>query len=147
MFKHILIPTDGSPTADKALQAGIDFARKARAKVTIFTAVPEYQPPAETDVMARHAVSMAEHERKSADRADAILVRAAQRLRAGGVQCDTAFVQSDRPYQAIAEAAERHGCDLVLMSSHGRRGFARLWHGSETHDLLTHSSIPTLVFR
>lgn len=147
MYRHILIPTDGSPTAAKAVQAGIDFAREAKARVTLFTAVPEYQPPGEGEVMSRRVLPMWEHERISAEKAESVLGPAAQQLRAAGVQCETAFAQSDHPYQAIVEAAERLGCDLILMSSHGRNGLAGLWHGSKTHEVLTHSSIPTLVYR
>jgi nucleotide-binding universal stress UspA family protein len=147
MYKHILIPTDGSATAAKAIASGLEFARETKARVTLFTAVPEYQVPSESDVMARKVLPLWEHERISGEKAEAVLGPAAQQLRAAGVQCETAFAQSDHPYQAIVEAAERHGCDLILMSSHGRHGLAGLWHGSETNEVLTHSSIPTLVYR
>ena len=119
MYKHILIPIDGSPTADKAIEAGIEFARGANAKVTLFTAVPEYEPPGEAELMARRAISLWDHERISRDKAQAILRPAAERY---------------------AEFAQR-------MSSHGRRGLSELWYGSETHAVLKHSSIPTLVYR
>jgi len=147
MYKHILIPTDGSATADKAVEAGIQFARDASAKVTLFTAVPEYKAPSEAEIMGHHVVSLHEHERRSRDKAEAILNLAAERVRAVGLQCDTAFAQSDRPHQAIIEAAESRGCDLILMSSHGRSGLSELWYGSETRSVLTHSRIPTLVYR
>jgi nucleotide-binding universal stress UspA family protein len=147
MYKHILIPTDGSKTAAKAVEAGIDFAREARAKVTLFTAVPEYKPPSEAEILGRHVVSLEEHERRSLEKADAVLDPAAQQVRAAGVECETAFAESDHPYQAIIEAAERRGCDLIVMSSHGRHGLAALWHGSETREVLAHSRIPTLVYR
>lgn len=147
MYKHILIPTDGSPTADKAVDAGIEFARAAKAKVTLFTAVPEYQPPNESEIMQRNVVSLWDHERISRDKAQAILQPAAERVRAAGIECDTAYGESDQPYRAIIEAAQSHGCDLILMSSHGRQGLAELWHGSETREVLTHSRIPTLVYR
>ena len=147
MYKHILIPTDGSPTATKAVDSGIEFARETKARVTLFTAVPEYQPPGEAEVMGRRVTSLWEHERESREKAAQILEPAAARMRAAGVECDTDFVQADRPYQAIADAAARHGCDLILMSSHGRTGLAELWYGSETRDVLTHSNIPTLVYR
>jgi len=148
MYKHILIPIDGSPTADKAVEAGIEFARGARAKVTLFTAVPEYQPPSEADMMSRRkVVSLWDHERISRDNAQAILRPAAERLRAAGIDCDTAYAECNRPHEAIIDAARAHGCDLILMSSHGRRGLSELWYGSETHAVLKHSSIPTLVYR
>jgi nucleotide-binding universal stress UspA family protein len=147
VYKHILIPIDGSPTADKAVQAGVDFARGAKARVTLFTAVPEYQPPGDAELLARRAVSLWDHERLSRDKAQAILQPAAERLRAAGIECQTAYAECNRPHEAIIDAARAHGCDLILMSSHGRRGLSELWYGSETHAVLKHSSIPTLVYR
>ncbi len=147
MYKHILIPTDGSPTADKAVDAGIDFARQAGARITWFTAVPEYRLPSEGELVSRKFVSIAEHDRRSRETAEQVLDRPTSRAQAAGIDCDSDFVQSDHPYQAIIEAAERHGCDLILMASHGRHGLSALVYGSETRDVLTHSSIPTLVYR
>ena len=147
MYKHILIPIDGSATADKAIEAGIEFARSAKAKVTLFTAVPEYQPPGDAELMARRVISLWDHERISRDRAQAILRPAAERLRAAEVECATAYAECNRPHEAIIDAARAHCCDLILMSSHGRRGLSELWYGSETHAVLEHSSIPTLVYR
>ena len=147
MYKHILIPTDGSETADKAVLAGIDYAREVGAKVTLFTAVPEYRIPSQGEMMAHQALSLAEHERNSRQKADAILAPAARRAGAAGVTCETDYAQSDFPSQAIIAAARKNGCDAIFMSSHGRKGLAKLWHGSETIDVLTHSDIPTLVYR
>jgi nucleotide-binding universal stress UspA family protein len=147
MYSHILFPIDGSATADKAIEAGIEFARSAKAKVTLFTAVPEYEPPGDAELMARRVISLWDHERISRDRAQAILRPAAERLRAAGVECATAYAECNRPHEAIIDAARAHCCDLILMSSHGRRGLSELWYGSETHAVLKHSSIPTLVYR
>jgi nucleotide-binding universal stress UspA family protein len=148
MYKHILIPTDGSDTADKAVQAGIQFAREAKAKVTWFTAVPEYEMPTQAEIMSRHhVVTPDEHELRSRDAAEAIFGGIAERAREAGIEFDTDYVQSDEPYRAIIEAARRHGCDLIFMSSHGRHGLSALMHGSQTQDVLSHSTIPTLVYR
>ena len=147
MYKHILIPTDGSETAERAIDAGITFASEAKAKVTLFTAVPEYQPPSEAEVFGRRVVSLWDHERMSRDKAQAILEPAAARMRAAGLEVDTAFAESDRPYQAIIDTAKGRGCDLILMSSHGRHGVSELWYGSQTREVLSHSQIPTLVYR
>ena len=147
MFKHILIPTDGTEVAAKAVEAGIAFAREAKAKVTLFTAVPEYQMPGQSEIMAKRVETPAEHDERSRGIAKAILDEAAERARAAGVEVDTDYAQNDFPYRAIVQAAEGHGCDLILMSSHGRHGFAELWHGSQTHDVLRHSKVPTLVYR
>ena len=146
MYKHILIPTDGSPTADKAVEAGFEFARESHARVTLFTAVPEYELPTEADMMARRAVSLDEHERVSRVKARKILDAAAARADEG-VEVATDYAQSNRPYEAIIDAARRNGCDVIFIGSHGRKGLQELWHGSQAHDVLTHSDIPTLVYR
>jgi nucleotide-binding universal stress UspA family protein len=147
MYKHILIPTDGTDTAAKAVDAGLAFARESGAKVTLFTAVPEYRTPGESDIIARRFTTPDEHQARSRAIANGILGEAASRARKAGVDADTDFVESDFPYRAIIAAAAGHGCDLIVMASHGRHGFAELWHGSQTHDVLTHSTIPTLVYR
>ncbi|HEX5768037.1 MAG TPA: universal stress protein [Burkholderiales bacterium] len=147
MYKHILIPTDGSEVAEKAIAQGIEFAREAKARVTLFTAVPEYEPPSEAQVFARRVVSIAEHARECEQTAKQILERPAQLARAAGLQFDTDYEQSNQPWQAIVDAAKRHGCDAIFMASHGRKGLSRLVHGSQTVDVLTHSDIPTLVVR
>jgi nucleotide-binding universal stress UspA family protein len=147
MYKHILIPTDGSAIADKAVEAGIEFAREAQAQVTLFTAVPEYEVPTAGELMSRRASSLSAHEELSRRKAAAILGPAQSRARAAGVACDTDFALDDRPYHAIIEAAKRHGCDAIFMSTHARQGLAKLWYGSETAEVLEHSDIPTLVYR
>ena len=148
MYKHILIPTDGSETAEKAVEAGIEFAREAHAKVTWFTAVPEYQLPSQAAIMShQEVITPDEHARRSRDKAEALFAKLAERARKAGVECDTDFAQSDQPYEAIIEAAKRHGCDLIFMASHGRSGLSALVHGSQTSGVLTHSAIPTLVYR
>jgi nucleotide-binding universal stress UspA family protein len=147
MYKHILIPTDGSPIAEKAVAAGLDYAREAGASVVFFTAMPEYQVPSEAELMARHAMPLYEYERKSREQAAAILEKVAALAKSANVPCETDFALNDHPSRAIIEAAERHRCDAIFMSTHARTGFAKLLHGSETQDVLVNSSIPTLVCR
>jgi nucleotide-binding universal stress UspA family protein len=147
MYKHILIPTDGSQLSDKAIEAGIAFAHSIRARVTGFTAVPEYQVPSQNELMARHGMSLEQYELEARRHAEAALQRIADRARAAGVDYDAEFVQSDRPHEAIIRAAQKHGCDLIFMASHGRRGISALVHGSQTQAVLANSTIPTLVYR
>ena len=147
MYSHILIPTDGSEVAEKAVSAGIDFARDAGAKVTLFTAVPEYEPPSEVQVLARNVMSVADHARKSERLAHGVLAPAVEKARAAQLTFDTAFSQSNQPWQAIIDAANRYGCDAIFMASHGRKGLPAVWHGSQTREVLTHSKVPTLVYR
>jgi nucleotide-binding universal stress UspA family protein len=147
MYKHILIPTDGSELSEKAIEAGIQFARGMGARVTGFTAVPEYKLPSEIELMSRHGVSLEQYERDARLQAEVALQRIADLAKAAGVDYDAEFVQSDHPHEAIVRAAEKHGCDLIFMASHGRRGISALLHGSQTQGVLTHSTIPTLVYR
>lgn len=148
MYKHILIPTDGSETARKAVEAGIDYARESKARITFFTAVPEYELPRISELMAhKRVLSLEEHEQASAEKARTILAPALERARTCGVEFDSDHALSDRPYEAIVEAARRHRCDAIYMSSHARTGLSALLYGSQTIAVLTHSDIPTLVLR
>jgi nucleotide-binding universal stress UspA family protein len=147
MFKHILIPTDGSRTADKAVKAGLDFARSIGARVTVFTAVPEYQLPVTSEIAVGRLMPMQEYERRALQQAQSILERIAKRAKAADVPAATSAALSNHPWQAIIRAAKKHGCDLILIASHGRKGLSALVHGSETYEVLKHSKVPTLVIR
>ena len=148
MYQHILIPTDGSELAEKAVEAGTNYAREANAKVLFFTAVPEYQPPSEADIMAHKRVkSMFEYEEDAEKAAHAILDRVAASAKEANITFEIDFAMSDEPYQAIIDAAKRHGCDAIFMASHGRTGIPAWWYGSQTREVLTHTDIPTLVYR
>ena len=122
MYKHILIPTDGSTTAEKAVKAGLNFAKWAKARVTVFTAMPEYQLPTTADVAAHRVMPIAEFERRSMAEAKKRLDKVARRAKAAGVKVDTAASLSDRPGEAIIAAAEKNSCDLIFIGSHGRKG-------------------------
>lgn len=147
MYKHILIPTDGSPTAQKAVKAGLKFARWAKARVTVFTAMPEYRTPTTAEIAARKVMSIAEYERRTLAQAQKLLDKVARRAKAAGVKLDTEVVLSDRPAQAIVEVAKKKRCDLIFIGSHGRKGLSALLLGSQTHEVLSRSRIPTLVYR
>lgn len=147
MYKHILIPIDDSKLSGKAIKNGLALAHSMNARITGFTAVPEYRIPTETEVAARRAISLFEHEKRSAKKANAILGRLARRATAAGVTCATDYAVDDRPDEAIAKAAKKHGCDLIVMTSHGRTGLSLLLNGSATRGVLAKSDVPTLVYR
>jgi nucleotide-binding universal stress UspA family protein len=148
MYKHILIPTDGSELAEKAVSAGTDYAVEANAKLLFFTAMPEYQPPTEGEMLAHKPVqSIFDFEKKTEASARALLEKAATGAKEANVSFETDFSVSNHPYEAIIDAAKRHGCDAIFMASHGRTGVPAWWYGSQTRDVLTHSDIPTLVYR
>lgn len=147
MFKHILVPTDGSELSLQTARRAVTFAREAGARVTAFFAKPEY-PVAYFGEGALIDPSTPEQFAQLSDaQAKQFLGEVAKMCSEAGVSCDTASETSDVPYEAIIAAAEKAGCDLIFMASHGRRGFAGFLLGSETNKVLTHSKIPVLVYR
>lgn len=147
MFKHILIPTDGSPVAAKAIKAGIELAAEMGASVTGFYAI---EPPP-THVYGEGYLAerslVAELERRAKETAQKSVDEIATAAKAAGVRCDTTIAKAVAPYQGIIDAAEKNKCDAVFMASHGHKGLTGLLLGSVTQKVLTHSKIPVLVFR
>jgi nucleotide-binding universal stress UspA family protein len=145
MFKHILIPIDGTEFSDRAIDAGVRFAKSIDARITGFIAEPEYKIPTHGEIVSRTSVSMYEHSDKARAHAESVLKRMGEKAHAEGVKFDAAYVENDRPVDAIVEAAEKHACDLILMASHGRRGLDKLLHGSAAEGVLKHTQVPVLV--
>lgn len=147
MFKHILVPTDGSELSRQTARRAVSFAKEAGARITAFHAMPEYPvaffgegaliDPSTPEAFADTARSQAQ----------AYLAEIASWCTAEGVPCTVTSETSDAPYEAIISTAEKAGCDLIFMASHGRRGLGNLLLGSETNKVLTHSVIPVLVYR
>lgn len=146
MFKHILLPTDGSEISAKAVKSGVKLAKALGAKVTGFFAVPDMHllPYGE---LVGELMPPADYEKMAKEQAKKYLGVVEQAAKAANVPCETFHVVHDSPYQAIIKAAEDKGCDLIFIASHGRRGIAGILLGSETHKVLTHSKIPVLVYR
>ena len=144
MFKHILIPTDGSERAQSALRSGIDLAAAHGAKVTLLTVTPPLRAVA---FAPRAAIDDAGYEELSKRTAEERLRPWAAYAREQGVKAEVRHVVMDPPADAILETARRKGCDLVVMASHGRRGFEALLLGSETQRVLTRAKVPVLVHR
>ena len=145
MFKHILLPTDGSNLSQVAIQKGVQFAKSMKAKITGISVMPEqkyylYQ----TDIIVQVKEETIKHHKLQAHRNLSVIEKAAQDA---GVPCETLCEISDHPYETIIKIAEKRGCDLIMMASHGRKGIGALLLGSETQKVLTHSKIPVLVFR
>lgn len=145
MFKHILIPTDGSELSTKAVERGIDLARATGAKITVLTVIEPFRVLA-TD-SRRIAATRKSYEQHARQQADDALRQAERQAKQQGVPCTVVCTEGDQPYQAIIDVATRKRCDLIAMASHGRKGVAALVLGSETSKVLTHSRIPVLVYR
>jgi nucleotide-binding universal stress UspA family protein len=145
MFTHILLPTDGSPLSEAALHKGIQFAKSIKAKVTGFHAIqPFHIFTLQTEMLEDTREQFEKAARAHAEHCLAVMKQAAAEA---GVPCDTMSVTTEHPYEAIIQAAQDKGCDLILMASHGRRGMRGVLLGSETAKVLTHTHIPVLVFR
>lgn len=145
MFTHILLPTDGSPLSEAAMHKGIQFAKSINAHVTGFHAIqPFHVFTLQTEMLEETREQFEKDARAYAEQCLASLQQSAAEA---GVPCDTMSVTTEHPYEAIIKAAEDKGCDLIMMASHGRRGMRGLLIGSETSKVLTHTTIPVLVFR
>lgn len=147
MFKHILVPTDGSPLSQEAVRRAVSFAKEAGARITAFYAKPEAPMPQYVEGIQIDQALQEKYAKIAEEQAQKILGFAEGLCRDAGVACATSSASSDSPYEAIIDAANAGGCDLIFMASHGRRGIAGLLLGSETSKVLTHSKIPVLVFR
>lgn len=145
MFKHILLPTDGTEFSEAAIDAGLQFAKGIGAKVTGFFVKPELHTFSYQVEVPEETQALFERECKA--HVDQVLANFAQAAISAGVVYDQASATSDHPYQAIVKAATEKGCDLILMASHGRKGVQGLLLGSETQKVLTHTKIPVLVYR
>lgn len=145
MFKHILMPTDGSAHSERAIERGVELAKLCGAKITgihvmqdfAMMVSPEGLLPADMDE------GMEERER---ERATGFLAFVERTAAAAGVACET-IIAKGRPYDAIVDAANERGCDLIVMTSRSRKGLAALIMGSEANRVLHRASIPVLTFR
>lgn len=145
MFKHILLPTDGSVGSEAAIQAGVSLAKALGARVTGLHVVRPfhtftYRPDMVEDTEEQYLKDSEEQARK-------ILLTVEKQAQECGVPCESVIVRSDDVYDAIIETARQGQCDLIAMASHGRRGVRAMLLGSETQKVLTHSLVPVLVYR
>ena len=143
MFKHILIATDGSEIATKAVSGGLKLAKELAARVVVLTAS---EPLPATVSAETIAANFAEYEKATKEAAATVLSEVRGEARTIGVECETLHV-TNFPAEAIIETAKAKACDLIVMGSHGRRGIARLLLGSQATKVVTLSSVPVLVYR
>ena len=145
MFKHLLVPTDGSEASETAIRKSIEFAKFIQARVTGMHVIPVFHVfTYQTDMLEDTQEQFDADNKVHAAQFLAFIERAA---REAGVACDTLSVMSDQPYEAIIKTAEEQGCDLIAMASHGRKGVKGFLLGSETQKVLVHTQKPVLVFR
>ena len=148
MYERILIATDGSELATKAIVHGINLAKQLNAHLCIAT-VTEAWSSTDLARAARHGNHnpIAQYEEMATAAATHILEGAAQVAKAAGVSCETVHIRDQHPAEGIIAAAKDKACDLIVMASHGRRGLGRLLLGSQANEVLTHSKVPALIVR
>ena len=147
MFKHLLVPTDGSGLSTDAVRHAVSFAKESGARITFFCAakrIPAFYLG--VGAIPDPGVAMQFNDTEEAG-AHEVLDDCVAIATEAGVPSDKIALSNDQPWQAIIEAADRAKCDLIFMASHGRRGIQALLLGSETQKVLTHSTIPVLVHR
>ena len=148
MYKHILIATDGSELAGRALAHGLVLAKELKAAVTLVTVTqPWAAMDMAHDVRLGHPDPIHQFENIAATSAKAILDAAAQKAKIAGITCELVHVPDQHPAEGIIATAEKKGCDLIVMASHGRRAVGRLLLGSQASEVLAHSKVPALIVR
>lgn len=143
MYRHLLVPLDGSELATNLVTQAVEFARTLGARITFFTAREDVGSSGDGALL--RSLSPDAFAEAAAGEASAILAKA---LAAGGafdLPCEGVVRTGSRPYELILDVAAERGCDLIFMASHGRRGLRGLMMGSQTQKVLTHSTLPVLV--
>jgi nucleotide-binding universal stress UspA family protein len=142
MYKHILIATDGSELAAKAVSTGLALAKQLKAMVTVVTAIEPWAAIATGEA----AAAFVEYQKAAAQDAARVLGEVSTTAKAQGIRCETVTV-TESAAEAIVATAKSRECDLIVMSSHGRRGVARVLLGSQAMRVLISSSVPVLICR
>jgi nucleotide-binding universal stress UspA family protein len=147
MFKQILIPTDGSNVARKAIDAGVNLAKELGASVVGYYAAEHIDRVTYAEGSGVPPVSTKDLRSTEMERGQHYLREIVQACEAAGVACDTVITSPATPHQGIVDAARAKQCDAVFMASHGRGELTSLLLGSVTAKVLSHSKIPVLVYR
>lgn len=149
MFRHLLVPTDGSELSKAAAARAVTLAQQMGARITFFHAQESFYGRPQLAIYSEGLVmdpALVEQFRKAnAEYAATLLAEVQQLAKQAGVEAAGATAVNPLIHEAILEAAQRYDCDLIVMASHGRRGLAGLLLGSETQRVLTHAQIPVLV--
>ncbi len=145
MYRNILVTTDGSELSERAFSHAVALAKASNAKLTAVTVTMPIQYVALEGVV--YPEDPARYKQITDAQAEAALDAVSNVARAAGVECERVHVESPAPYEGIIAVAKEKVCDLIVMASHGRRGISALVLGSETQKVLTHSTIPVLVYR
>lgn len=148
MFKHILVPTDGSELSINAAHQAIKLAKQFKSKMSVIMASRSYRQSNNEGFMSPTVNIVRERwEEEMRERAKKVLDRLCADAANSGITCESIHVFDDAPYHAIITTAEKNGCDMIVMGSHGHGGVKQFFVGSETTRVLSHTKIPVMVYR
>lgn len=145
MFKHILVPTDGSTLSLSAAENAVQLAKLSGAQITVLHVAPAYRPNIQEDHVPPTFLFRADYARLVEDDARVHLEAVRRLAEQAGISCDGHFAMNDSPAEAIVDAAKHYGCDTIVMGSHGRKGLSKLILGSETQKVLVATDLPVVV--
>jgi nucleotide-binding universal stress UspA family protein len=145
MYQHILIATDGSELAQRAVEQGLTLAKALGSTVTAVTVTEPWTAAVSGEWAVAFPVE--EYERAAAANAATVLDAVQETAVRLGVTCDAVHVKDQYAAEAIVEEAKARNCDLIVMASHGRRGIAKFILGSQATRVLAHSAVPLLICR
>ncbi len=145
MYKHLLIATDGSELATKAVEQGLELAKALAAEATVVTVTESWTRLVGNEMNMSFPID--DYEQSCAASAAKILGEAEAIAKRVGQACTTLHAKDQFPADGILGTAKARGCDLIVMASHGRRGVARLLLGSQANNVVTHSTVPVLICR
>lgn len=145
MYKHLLIATDGSELAQKAIDQGVALAKALQAKLTAVHVTLPWTAVAVGEVAI--ALPPENYDKMTAESATRILGIVAEAAKTAGMDCSQVHIESNSPAEGIIHAAKEHGADLIVMSSHGRSGLARILLGSEANEVVSRANLPVLICR
>lgn len=145
MYRHLLVPIDGTDLSTATISQAVEFARALGARITFFHAQPDFAASLSGDAEVVRLTAPADFVYAYQGRARELLTKAESAARAQGVPCASTSAVSDSPYSAIVSTAREAGCDLIYMASHGRKSTLGMLLGSQTLKVLLHSEIPVLV--
>lgn len=145
VYTHLLVPSDGTERSLRAVREATRLAAALGARITVLTVQQEPRMPVPGMGERLDPSTLAALADSARHQSEQVLSEALALVAAAGVMADTETISGEVPHRAIVAAAERLGCDLIVMASHGRRGFQRLLLGSQTQRVLLQASLPVLV--
>ena len=149
MYKHILVPTDGSRLSLRAAKEAATLARSLKAKITAVYVMEPYMPPlmSEGASVRSFARDQAAYRASATRMANAALKKVREAAAAQDISCEAISTTDSRPWEGILKTAKAKKCDVIVMASHGRGVLAGALLGSETTKVLSNSKTPVLVYR